>query len=144
MLPGIFLGYEQQAGGGWSGDLWVIDQEELAAAEHTCNVYPKRLRAVEVQPVLTDGQSVFPLAEGTLLQPGVTPRHVRIRDRSITRRVALDPPPEGEGEQLVDEAEDDERAAVDDVVPEPPGRIPGTPLGFQGDGPIAEMETDDY
>ena len=48
VLPGIFLGYEQKAGGGWSGDLWVVDSEELETAEHVNKVYPKRLKAAEV------------------------------------------------------------------------------------------------
>merc|ERR1712096_422891 len=32
-LPGIFMGYDQQAGGGWSGDLYVADQEQIQEAE---------------------------------------------------------------------------------------------------------------
>ena len=60
MLPGIFLGYEQQAGGGWSGDLWIVDQEEISKAEHSYEVYPKRLKAAEAEPVLKDNDSVFP------------------------------------------------------------------------------------
>ena len=40
-LPGIFLGHSQQAGGGWSGDLYVLDWEELAAATHFSDVHVK-------------------------------------------------------------------------------------------------------
>ena len=32
VLSGIFLGYEQQEGGGWSGDLLVLDWEEIENA----------------------------------------------------------------------------------------------------------------
>ena len=35
VLSGIFLGYEQQEGGGWSGDLLVLDWEEIENAEHS-------------------------------------------------------------------------------------------------------------
>jgi hypothetical protein len=31
-LDGIFLGYQQQAGGGWSGDLLILDWEEIRDA----------------------------------------------------------------------------------------------------------------
>ena len=34
VLPGIFVGYTQHAGGGWSGDLEIVDWEEIAHAEH--------------------------------------------------------------------------------------------------------------
>jgi len=32
LLPGVFLGYSQQSGGGWSGDLRLCDWELMAAA----------------------------------------------------------------------------------------------------------------
>ena len=35
LLAGIFMGYDQRAGGGWSGDLLVVDWEELENAERT-------------------------------------------------------------------------------------------------------------
>ena len=31
LLPGLFFGYSQHAGGGWDGDLLVVDQEQLAS-----------------------------------------------------------------------------------------------------------------
>ena len=90
MLPGLFLGYEQQAGGGWSGDLWIVDQEEIAKAEHSYEVYPKRLKAAEVEPVLQDGQFTFPLADGSLAQPGpAVTRRARIRNRGKRKRLPL-------------------------------------------------------
>ena len=39
MLIGLFLGYHQQAGGGWSGDLLLIDAEEVAAATHYSDIH---------------------------------------------------------------------------------------------------------
>ena len=32
MLEGIFLGYVQQSGGGWSGDVDIVDARDLANA----------------------------------------------------------------------------------------------------------------
>ena len=51
VLSGIFMGYVQQAGGTWSGDLWVVDWEELEQAEHFSEVTIKRFKAEEVRPV---------------------------------------------------------------------------------------------
>ena len=42
VLPGIFMGYSQQAGGGWNGDLLVLDQERaptLADPGWRCSVH---------------------------------------------------------------------------------------------------------
>ena len=49
MLSGIFMGYKQKAGGGWSFDLLVADWEEIAAAQTTNDIYAKRLKAGDVQ-----------------------------------------------------------------------------------------------
>ena len=46
-LQGIFMGYYQQAGGGWSGDLFIIDIDELEEAEDAADVYIKKLKAEE-------------------------------------------------------------------------------------------------
>lgn len=34
LLQGIFVGYEQQAGGGCSGDLLIVNSEEVQNSEH--------------------------------------------------------------------------------------------------------------
>ena len=44
MLPGIFVGYDIKAGGKWSGDVLVIDWDELQEAENVNEVYPKRFK----------------------------------------------------------------------------------------------------
>ena len=38
MLSGIFLGYEQQAGGGWSGNLLLADWDDIENAEAACDI----------------------------------------------------------------------------------------------------------
>ena len=40
LLQGIFLGYDQEAGGAWSGDYLILDAEELQGAARISDVYP--------------------------------------------------------------------------------------------------------
>ncbi|MDP7647377.1 MAG: DNA (cytosine-5-)-methyltransferase, partial [Candidatus Woesearchaeota archaeon] len=80
-LQGIFVGYVQHAGGGWSGDLEIVDWEELDEATHISQVYVKRFKAKEVEPVMYDGEFHFPLAEGDLSQPGLKAHEVRKLER---------------------------------------------------------------
>ena len=43
VLPGIFIGYTMlhaACGGGWSGDLEIVDWEEIAQAEHFPDFFP--------------------------------------------------------------------------------------------------------
>ena len=43
VLRGVFIGYEQRAGGGWSGDLLVADWEEIQGAEDHHEIHVKRV-----------------------------------------------------------------------------------------------------
>ena len=43
VLSGIFLGYEQQEGGGWSGEPLVLDWEEIENPEHFSDIHIKHL-----------------------------------------------------------------------------------------------------
>ena len=80
---GIFLGYAQHAGGGWNGDLFVVDWEELAAAQHFSDIHIKRFKQKEVTAKLVavdchkahNGAMAFrvPVADGMLRQPGSSP-----------------------------------------------------------------------
>ena len=69
LLPGLFAGYVQQEGGGWSGDLWVIDQDEFQQADLHSEVYLRQIPAPEVFPRLQDGKWKFPVATGDWQQP---------------------------------------------------------------------------
>ena len=61
-LPGLFVGYIQRAGGGWSGDLEVVDWENLDKAKTFAEGYPRRIRAPEVKVIgAEDGKFHFPL-----------------------------------------------------------------------------------
>ena len=66
----IFLGYDQHAGGGWSGDLLVADWEEVASAQSFSEIHIKRFKQKEITPTLAGESFKFPVAEGSLRQPG--------------------------------------------------------------------------
>ena len=80
VLSGISLGYDQQEGGGWSGDLLVLDWEEIENAEHSSDISIKRFKASEVSAIKIGELFRFPLAEGVLRQPG-SDRHLTPRKR---------------------------------------------------------------
>ena len=69
MRRGIFLGYVQHAGGGWSGDLLVADWEEIASAQSFSEIHLKRFKHEEVSPTKIGETFIFPVAEGSLRQP---------------------------------------------------------------------------
>jgi DNA (cytosine-5)-methyltransferase 1 len=70
-LSGLFLGYKQQAGGGWSDILWIADWDELNEAKHVSQVYPRDIPYQQVKPQLLNGEFIFPLVNGDLEQPGL-------------------------------------------------------------------------
>jgi transposase InsO family protein len=81
-LSGLFIGYYQQPGGLWGGDLLVVDWQEFDRAERVAEVPIRRIKAKEVFPQLYNGKYRFPLAEGALRQPQNsvhTHRHARNR-----------------------------------------------------------------
>ncbi len=53
-LDGLFLGYAQTSGGGWNGDLLIIDAEELAEKDTIKSITIKRFKADEITPVKTN------------------------------------------------------------------------------------------
>ena len=69
MLSGIFMGYVQQAGGGWTGDLWVADWDQIENANHFSDIHMLRFKSKEVIAVKYRDRFRFPLAEGVLSQP---------------------------------------------------------------------------
>ena len=85
VLSGIFMGYSQQAGGTWSGDLLIADWEELEKADHVSEITMKRFKAKEVHSVkLVD--FVFPVSAGRMKQPSQ-----RTSRPEQSRRMALGP-----------------------------------------------------
>ena len=102
MLDGIFIGYVQHAGGGWTGDLWVIDKEEISTAEYLSDVTHKRFTNVEVD-IIKDGEEFkFPMIEEELDQPGGRPPFVRRKRKTP----ALEYIPVEEQQEILDENSD--------------------------------------
>ena len=70
-LPGIFVGYDQKAGGGFSGDLLLVDWDEMQDFDSP-NALKDSLRRVSAAEVLAirgaDGLYKFPCQEGRLKQ----------------------------------------------------------------------------
>ena len=80
LLRGIFVGYAQQAGGGWNGDVEVIDAFDLTNAQEVSEVYTKRVSADEI--VIdkdVHGDFIFPIISEDWVQP--------IDGRRMTRRI---------------------------------------------------------
>ena len=113
LLSGIFMGYVQHAGGGWQGDLKIIDAQEMDEAEKVALVNVKRFKAAEVfvdyrtasgssATSREEGKIYFPLAEGSVGQPGLDAR----QQKKLSKRRA------SQGEP------------ADEVVEEPPVEPP--------------------
>ena len=109
MLDGIFLGYHQIAGGGWSGDLVVVDVEALEEADACHELYTKRIKAEEVIPVAGKGSSKFllPLVDGTVKQPGPDQK----REVSRQRRSSAEEDEELEEKEAPEAAEEEAEAS---------------------------------
>ncbi|MDP7560267.1 MAG: DNA cytosine methyltransferase, partial [Planctomycetota bacterium] len=88
-LSGVFVGYDQQAGGFWSGDLKIVDQEELANAVHISDMHVKRFKANEVHVELDqEGEFQFPLAAGDWAQPELPIREQKQRRKRRRQKPA--------------------------------------------------------
>ena len=69
----------QYAGGGWTGDIHIIDWQEVEQAERKTDIHIKRLKADEVELVEIQKQIFFPVKTGRLVMPEDPPssRHRR-------------------------------------------------------------------
>ena len=77
MLPGIFVGFAQNVGGLYNGDLFVVDWEDMAQAERASEIPIRRIKEKEVRPKFYGGKFRFPVKEGVLSQPLAPTRHRR-------------------------------------------------------------------
>ena len=59
LLSGIFVNYDQRAGGGWTGDVYVADWEQIENAHSIHDITPTRHNAKEVFPAKLGGNSAF-------------------------------------------------------------------------------------
>ena len=62
VLPGTFVGYSLRVGGGWTGDLRIVDWEDLGKAETVSYVKIKRFKAAEVNVSKTPVRRRLPTA----------------------------------------------------------------------------------
>ena len=74
MLPGIFMGYVQHAGGGWTGDLIISDWEQIENAATNSDIHTKRFKAEEIVVTLKQDAYCFPISAGDLRFPDDTRR----------------------------------------------------------------------
>ena len=108
LLSGIVVGYAQQAGGSWSGDIEVIDAIDLTNASSTNEIHAWRISAQEItvnKP--KDGNFVFPIIEEDWDQPSNDAILTR-RIKQVTKLVTLrsdntDPDNAQEGEEDEDD-----------------------------------------
>ena len=67
---GIMVGYHQNLGGGWSGDVEVIDAFELTHAGEISGAHCKRVHSSEITiQKHPDGKFMFPVTEQAWEQP---------------------------------------------------------------------------
>ena len=64
VLPGIFQGYEVNAGWIWKGDILIADLEDLEKM-NASDFYHRRINAKEVLIRQKDDEFIFPVADGT-------------------------------------------------------------------------------
>ena len=60
VLAGIFLGYVQHSGGGWTGDLLIADWQQVELATCSADIHSKRFKAGEVEIVWKSEDYFFP------------------------------------------------------------------------------------
>ena len=98
------MGYDQQAGGGWSGNLLLADWDTIENASNVSGVYILKFKSKEVFPVQSQGKFRFPLDEGVLCQPEPMDHTWLKGSRKRARPL---------------EADDDEPAQPEDNIEEP-------------------------
>ncbi len=96
LLSGIFVGYQQHAGGGWTGYLLITDSTEIEKASSPSAVHVKRFKAAEVFPVKVGEHFRFPLRCGDIKQSGNLPRALSRRARPSERPTKRDEEDESE------------------------------------------------
>ena len=78
VLDGVFAGYAQHAGGGWTGDVYVVPKYTIIHADHKIDAEPRRIKYQELWPVIDDfGEYDFPLATGEYEQPRTGEKVIR-------------------------------------------------------------------
>ena len=60
---GLFMGYHQKAGGGWSGDVDILDSVDLTTAGEIEVLYTKRISGSEMTATKLHGEFIFPIVK---------------------------------------------------------------------------------
>ena len=83
-LKGLFVGYDDKEGGGWSQRLLVVDWEELDKAEKPEHVYMKPIPHKEVKVIKSEQDKfIYPLKQKMLKQPGSPKYEMTIPQQGI-------------------------------------------------------------
>ena len=83
-LKGLFVGYDDKEGGGWSQRLLVVDWEEMDKAEKPEHIYVKPIPHKEVKVIKSeDDQYIYPLKQKMLKQPGSPKYEMSIPQQGI-------------------------------------------------------------
>ena len=90
MEDGVFAGYAQHAGGGWAGDVYVIDAFEMTNAESYRGLYTKRVSADEITIEKKTAEFTFPVLEHGWEQPSDGSVKMTRRTRKAERIVIPD------------------------------------------------------
>ena len=142
LLRGVFLGYSQQSGGGWGGDLLIADWEALASVtpdqEGLADFPIKRFRHKEVTPIMNGENFIFPAVSlnGDSLGDGANPTELT---RSGPFKGGSSPPTartiddDGSAEADGDEDADQDGKKVDPDMPAGKGSEEEDFWSFNGD-----------
>ena len=113
VLSGVFVGYKQHSGGGWTGDWLILDWEEIEEAELSSQIYTKTIKHKECIVVYDkEGNFCFPAAEGRLRQSefdeyrAVRPGHKRKASVAPDEEEQVEEPPQQVVEEPVEEEGD--------------------------------------
>ena len=114
MLPAIFVGYDQRAGGGWSGDLMVLDMEELMSNDCDSKLFhSRRIPTSDVFVEQVKGQFAFPVQDPNFSQPAykVNGTITNAKKYARPRQYIMEKPEEDQGNR--DDLNDGEKAQED-------------------------------
>lgn len=87
----------QHAGGGWTKDLLIINQDEMVTVDYLSHIHPNNIKHKEVFVKKVAGKFRFPLAEHDLRQPSGPHYYERVA------RPTVEDPQEANPDVLVDE-----------------------------------------
>ena len=137
LLPGIFMGYRQQCGGGYDGVMFVVDWEDMGNATTASQIQPRKIAEECVFPKMYNGKYRFPLKEGVLnqpLAPTFGPKDRNRQGRAVEWKKIVD-------EDSTDVPEDEEEFE-EEIEEEEPSDLASDSGGRIDDGDLEQLEDD--